>query len=413
MGGFVAIATILSIFGVAGFVTLSNLIVICQPNEVLIFSGLAGGEKGYEIVHGGRKVRIPLIHLVDKLDVTNMPIDINVSNAYSKGGIPLAVRGVANVKIGTHSPLIDHAIERFLGMSREQIMQVAKETLEGNLRGVLATLTPEEVNEDRIKFAQALLEEAEHDLNRLGLELDTLKIQSVSDEKGYLDSIGRQQSAILLMEARQAEAKNRSEASVLDSENQLRKAIAKIEAQKGISKAEADRRITDAQTKAEAMVAEERAKIGAAIAKAEANIEVQKARIDQVKRQLDADVIKPAAAKKSQLELQARADVAHVVEEGRANAEALRSLIQTWEEAGDAARPIFLLQQFDAIMNSMLSTIQDINIDKITVIDSKVKDIDQNASAPMRAARASAQIKQTMRLDLPNLLPAVAALSGE
>ncbi len=76
-------------------------------------------------------------------------------------------------------------------MTREQIMAVARETLEGNLRGVLSTLTPEEVNQDREKFAGELLHEADHDLARLGLELDTLKIQHVSDDKGYLDSIGR------------------------------------------------------------------------------------------------------------------------------------------------------------------------------------------------------------------------------
>jgi len=91
--------------------------------------------------------------------------------------------------------VLDNAIERFLGVDRGRIMAIAKDTLEGNLRGVLATLTPEELNEDKIKFAQSLLAEAEDDLRRLGLELDTLKIQDVSDDVGYLDSIGRKQSA--------------------------------------------------------------------------------------------------------------------------------------------------------------------------------------------------------------------------
>src|SRR5438270_918676 len=79
---------------------------------------------------------------------------------------------------------------------------VARETLEGNLRGVLATLTPEEVNTDREKFAQELLHEADHDLAKLGLELDTLRIQHISDDKGYLDSIGRRQTAELLKRSR-------------------------------------------------------------------------------------------------------------------------------------------------------------------------------------------------------------------
>jgi flotillin len=402
--------------GVVGFVALvcilfvaSNLIEICQPNEVLVFSG-GFGDRGYTLLHSGKKVRLPLFHKVDRIDVTNMVIDINVTNAYSKGGIPLSIKGVANVKIGSHEPFISNAVERFLGMSRAQVEQISKETLEGNMRGVLATLTPEEVNDDRLKFAESLLQEAEHDLTKLGLVLDNLKIQSVTDEKGYLDSIGRKQTADLLMKSRVAEAENRAEATVRDSENQLKKAIAKINAQKDIAKADADRRIMDAQTKGEAMVAEERSKAGSAIAKARASLDVQRARLEQVKRQLAADVIQPAQARKAELEAGAKAEAAKIVENGKATIEALEALIDTWERAGDAARPIFLVQQFDAIMDNMLATIQDIQIDKITVIDSGVKDIDKHGSAPMKAASGSEQIKETLGLDLPRLLQGLAAL---
>ena len=87
-----------------------------------------------------------------------------------------------------------NAIERFLGRGLGDIQQVAKETLEGNLRGVLATLTPEEVNEDRLKFADSLAAEVEQDLAKLGLHLDVLKIQHVTDDANYLASIGRERS---------------------------------------------------------------------------------------------------------------------------------------------------------------------------------------------------------------------------
>jgi flotillin len=407
--------------GVVGFVALvsillvaSNLIEICQPNEVLVFSG-GFGDRGYTLLHSGKKVRLPLFHKVDRIDVTNMVIDINVTNAYSKGGIPLSIKGVANVKIGSHEPFISNATERFLGMSRAQVEQISKETLEGNMRGVLATLTPEEVNDDRLKFAESLLQEAEHDLTKLGLVLDNLKIQSVTDEKGYLDSIGRKQTADLLMKSRVAEAENRAEATVQDSENQLKKAIAKINAQKEIAAADAERRILDAQTKGEAMVAEERSKAGSAIAKARAGLDVQRARLEQVKRQLAADVIQPAQARKAELEADAKAEAAKIVENGKATIEALEALLDTWERAGDAARPIFLVQQFDAIMDNMLSTIQNIKIDKITVIDSGVKGIDEQGSLPMKAASGSEQIKETLGLDLPRMLQGLAALqeSGE
>jgi len=402
----------LLLLGLAIFIVANNLVEICQPNEVLVFSG-AGGSKGYLIIHSGRKVRLPLFQRVDRLDVTNMVIDLTVANAYSKGGIPLSIRGMANVKIGSQEPFVSNAVERFLGMSREHIKNIAKETLEGNMRGVLATLTPEEVNNDRMKFARSLLEEAETDLRRLGLVLDNLNIQSVTDEKGYLDSIGRKQSAELIKDSRVSEAQNRAEATVQDAENQLSKAIAKIEAQKQISSADAQRRIIDAKTRGEAMVAEERGNTGAAIARARANLDVQRARLEQVKRQLAADVIQPAQARKAELEAEAKANSAKIVEDGRATAEALRSLIEMWNEAGDAARPIFLVQQFDALLEGMMSTVQEIKIDKITVIDSSVQRDDAYRNAAMRAASGSEQIKQTLGLDLPKVLQGLSALQDK
>ena len=120
-------------------------------------AGAAGRKIGYRTIKGGRALRVPLFEVVDRMDLTNMPIEVQVQGAYSKGGTPLNVHGIANVKIAGEQPVLDNAIERFLGVPRDKIMAVAKETLEGNLRGVLATLTPEEVNEDKIKFAQSLL----------------------------------------------------------------------------------------------------------------------------------------------------------------------------------------------------------------------------------------------------------------
>ncbi len=388
------------------------LIEVCEPSEVLVFSG-ERGEPGYSLLHSGKKVRNPLFHRVDRLDVTNMVIELHVTNAYSKGGIPLAVRGVANVKIGSRSPLIDNAVERFLGMSRQQVIQIAKDTLEGNLRGVLARLTPEEVNDDRLGFAQELSDEAVEDLTKLGLELDTLNIQAVSDDQGYLDSIGRQQSAELLMNSRIAEAKNRAEASVLDAENQMKRAIAKVNAQMDISRADAQRRVVDAQTLAEARVAEERGQVGAMVARARANLDVQRARLEQVKRQLAADVIQPAQARKAELEAEAKAKAATFIEDGKANVTALRELINTWNQAGDAARPVFLLQQFDTILEAMMSTVQEIEIGKITVIDAQLENVDRAGTAPLKAASGSEQIKETLGLDLPRLLQGLSALQEQ
>ncbi|MEN9215156.1 MAG: flotillin family protein, partial [Gloeomargarita sp. DG_1_6_bins_138] len=216
---------ILIIAGIIITSAIRNLYYICQPNEVLIFAGTTRWvpslhrRVGYRLVKGGSSLRMPLFERVLRLDLTNLIIELKVSGAYSKGGIPLKVEGVANIKIAGEEPVIHNAIERLLGKNREEIKRLAKETLEGNLRGVLASLTPQQVNEDKLAFVRSLQDEAEEDLGKLGLVLDTLQIQNISDDVGYLDSLGRKQRADLLRDARIAEAQAQAQAAIQAAEN--------------------------------------------------------------------------------------------------------------------------------------------------------------------------------------------------
>lgn len=385
---------------------ISRIIYICPPNEVLIFSGGhrrldAERSIGYRIVQGGRGLRIPLIEVVDRMDLTNMVIELRVQGAYSRGGIPLNVQGVANVKVSSKLDHLANAIERFLGMTREQIMAVARETLEGNLRGVLSTLTPEEVNQDREKFAGELVHEADHDLGRLGLELDTLKIQHVSDDKGYLDSIGRRQTAELLKRSRIGEAENHAlsqENAALNLQNQE---MSKIDAEIATARAEGQRRIAEAQTRKGALVAESRGQVQALLAKANAEVDVQKARLAQVRFQLVADKVKPAEARKAQMVAQARGAASRIIEEGKATAAAIRSLGETWTKAGDSARQIFVAQKLQSLVNTMMKTVGEIPVDKVTVID---KELAANGSNfAVKAAVTAEQLKQMLGVDVTAL----------
>ncbi len=411
MSALAVIAVVVAVAVLCIIVIVTRLIHICAPNEVLVFSGThrqVGGRKvGYRLVQGGRGIRIPMMERVDKLDLTNMIIEIKVSGAFSKDGIPLNVEGVANVKIASTEPTIGNAIERFLRKQRAEIMTVCRETLEGNLRGVLATLTPEEVNQDRVKFAESLLQEADHDLKRLGLELDTLKIQNVSDDKGYLDSIGRVQSAQLIMKSRIAEAENEALAAERAAENLQNQEIAKVEADIAEARAEANRRIVDAQTKKEAMVAEERATVTAAVAKATAELRWQQARLEQTRLQLMADQVKPAEAHKQQMENQARGVAARIIEDGKATAAALRAVSETWQRAGDNARQIFVAQKLSKLVSQLMSTVDEVKVDKVTFIDN---DLTKNGSnLAVKAAVTSEQLKHTLGVDIPALLKRLGA----
>lgn len=367
---------ILLVAGVALFAILMSvkgLIVICQPSEVVIFSGPAkrvGARVGYRAVRGGRGLRIPLLELVDRLDLTNMSVDVAVRGAYTRDGVPLNVQGVANVKIDGDPPGLDNAVERLLGKSRDEVVKLARETLEGNLRGVLAKLSPEQVNEDKESFARELIEEAEADLGRLGLVLDTLKIQTVADEVGYLDSIGRKQTAQLIRRSRIAEAERQSEADIQSAENLRKTRVAQVAAAMQIAKAEADKRIVAATTARPAQVARVRSEIESQIARAQAELGVQTARIEQVKVQLEADIVAPARAYKSQLEANARADVASIREGGLATAEGLSQLAERWRDAGDAAREIFLLEKLRTLVSIMVGTVKHAQIDQLTMVGS-------------------------------------------
>lgn len=395
IAGFVAVVAVIAIYAI-----LKNLLFICQPNEALIFSG----GKTYTLVIGGRRVRKPIIERVDRLDLTNMVIDLSVKNAYSKGGIPMNIDAVANVKIAGEEPIIHKAIERLLGKSRKQVSQLAKETLEGNLRGVLATLTPEEINEDKTAFQKSLVEEAEQDLENIGLMLDTLNIQNISDDVNYLDSIGRKKSAEIQKKARIAEAENESTALVRTAENDREVAIARINAEMRTARAEADRRIADAVSRRTAVVTEQRSQIQAEIVKATADLDVQQARIEQTRRKLQADVVEPARANMKAAISDAIGQSAKIVENGRATATALEAVTQTWKNAGPNARDIFLLQKVDVLIQSVLETVNHMHVDRITVLPGGGTADGEGAPLASKLVSTSEQLKAALGVDVPQML---------
>jgi flotillin len=316
------------------------------------------------------------------MDLTNMVIDVSATGAYSKGGVPLTVQGVANVKIAGHAPLLNNAAERFLGKARPEIIQIIKDNLEGALRGVLATMTPEEVNEDKLLFAERLVHEVEEDMTRLGLVVDTLKIQNVHDEAGYLDSIGRGKNAQLISRARIAEARAKAEAVVRAAENREREVRAQVESRTAIAKAEAAKKLVDIRSREQALVAEELAQVAAQVAQSKAEVKVQEARIEQVRGRLQADVVKPAIAQMEAAEAEAKALVAPIIEDGKARADALSKIADNW---GPNARDVLVLQKLEPIITAVVETISNTQIDRITMVD---------GSAPALPPKALSMVEQ-------------------
>lgn len=355
-------------------VMLKQFIYVSRPNEVLIFSGRErrlsdGTTVGYRIVHGGTAFRVPVLEKVDQMDLTTIPIDIHLHNAYSKGGIPLSMHAIANVKINSDPDRLGNAIERFLGRDPDEIRRVAKESLEGHLRGVLARMTPEEINEDRLKFAEELVREAGEDFDKLGLQLDTLKVQSVSDEVSYLDSIGRERLANVLSTAEIAESNSKADAEEAQAQSNREGQVANEQAENQVRQRENELRRVRAELEAKAKAEEERAEQAgyAARARAEQRLQEIRARLEHLR--LSADIVLPAEAARKAAEMASRADAASIAADGQAMAEVLRMMTEAWLKAGDDARDIFLIQQLESVLATVTDRVQALQIAEVNLID--------------------------------------------
>ncbi len=404
--GIVMVVALLPIFA---FV--KAFLYVGRPNEMLIFSGrdhrLKDGSKvGYRVLIGGRTFLIPFMEKLDRIDLTIIPVQISIQGAYSKGGIPLNLQAVANVKIDSSEKNRHNAIERFLGRSRQEILRVSQETLEGNLRGVLATLTPEEVNENRQLFADQLVIASAPDFEKLGLHLDTLNIQNILDDRDYLESLGRRRIAEIIKVAEVAESNAMKTAEEVEAGAQGRGEVARRNAQAQIQKAQNALSELQAELELEASSEEERAAARAQTARAEAEQELQQVRTELEKIRLQADVVIPAEAHKVARELIAAGEAAEIAERGRAMAEVLRMMSEVWAEAGSAAMDVFVLQRIESVMQRVATAAQQVKVREVALIDSGSGQTLPNyvSAFPKVVSSVFAEMRDTVGIDIGGVL---------
>ncbi len=389
---------------------IKQFLFICRPQEVLIFAGRKhkrddGAEVGYRVVFGGRAWRVPIIESVDRMDMRSIPIDVQVQGAYTRVGIPLKVRAIALVKISSNPQVVMNAVERFLGRGVADVQQVAKETLEGNLRGVLATLTPEEVNEDRLKFAESLGQEVEQDLAKLGLHLDVLKIQHVTDDANYLDSIGRGKIAQVIQEAEIAESNARNEAAKEAASAEMRAKVAEAEAERLIAQRRNDVRRIAAELEAQAKSIEERAEGGALAAQATAMQALEAVRRDLEAVRLQSDVVIPAEIKREAAGLASAGAASSIAENGRATAESLSLVAGAWMKAEGSAQDMFLINKLEDITRIVVDGVKRLQLKNIQLVDNDGLTVPRLAAAyPAAVAEVLRSLFATTGVDIIALL---------
>jgi flotillin len=400
-----------ALFVLFTFMWIARFLYLCRPSEILIFSGrkhqLADGSVvGSRVVFGGRAWRVPIIETVQRMQMLAVPIDVAVQGAYTKVGIPLKVRAIAVIKLSSDPSVVMNAIERFLGRGLGDIQQVAKETLEGNLRGVLATLTPEEVNEDRLKFADSLAGEVEQDLAKLGLHLDVLKIQHVTDDANYLASIGRERIAHVVRDAEIAESNARNEAAKEAAAAEMRAKVAEADAERAVVQKRNELRRIKAELEGEAKSAEERAEQAGLAARATAEQALQAVRRDLEAVRLQAEVVVPSDVNREAAGLAAAGQAATIAEDGRASAESLRLVADAWKAAGPSAPDMFLINKLEEITRIVVDSVGQIQLGPVQLVDGgDGQTFPRFAAAyPQAVATVLRSLAETTGVDVTSLL---------
>lgn len=395
-------------------------------DKAAVVTGL--GKK--KVITAGGVIVIPVLQRIDYISLQNVRFPIAMQDAMTRHGVPINTEGIVVIKVQNTEEAILMAMEQFndvtSAVTKEKIIDTAKDVSEGKLREIIATLTVEEIYSERDKFASKVLEVAAEQLNVLGLELKSFSIKEISDKNGYLEALGKPQIAGIKRDAQIAEAEALRETQIKTSEAKRLGAAAQLEADAKIAEAqkEADVKVLDyeqqrqlakAKTDASyeiqqnitnmevintemdaAVLKEERqksvkeAEIQVEIAAAIKNTELAERKAERTQKELLETVVNPAAAEKQKAELQAEADKIKTVRAAEAdaeakklNAEAEAAMIQKTGEATAQAIKLRGLAEAEAMEKKAEAYAKYGNAAIIDIVIDKLPEITRAIAEPM------------------------------
>src|ERR671915_1744234 len=282
----VALAVIIALW------LLSRNYIKVPPNVAAVISGRSrklpdGTKVGYRLVRGGATLIVPFLEKVEYLSLNVLTVPLATSRAYTVQGVPVSVKAVANVKIKGDDDSMRSAAERFLGMQPDEFHKLVFQTLEGHLRAILGTLTVEEINNDRQSFAQKLTTEAAGDLEKMGIGLDSLTIQEISDDEGYLDALGKKRTAEVRRDAEIGEAEATRDSKIKASLAMQEGEKVKLESEAQIAQSQRETEVKRAQYMAEIQREKATSEQAGPLADAKARQEVvaEEVRIERIRTQ--------------------------------------------------------------------------------------------------------------------------------
>ncbi|MEN8699151.1 flotillin family protein [Bacillus infantis] len=457
------------VVGVAAFLLIALLGVFVTkyktagPDEALIVTGSYLGNKRVHVDESGNKIKIirgggtfvlPVFQQAEPLSLLSSKLEVSTPEVYTEQGVPVMADGTAIIKIGGSISEIATAAEQFLGKSKEDRENEAKEVLEGHLRSILGSMTVEEIYKNRDKFSQEVQRVASQDLAKMGLVIVSLTIKDVRDKNGYLDSLGKPRIAQVKRDAdiataeadketrikkaeadkdaKKAELERATEIAEAEKENKMK--MADYRRDQDIAKARADQAYDLETARAKQEVTEHEMQIR--IIERQKQIELEEKEIlrrekqydSEVKKKADADryaveqaaeaekrkQITAADANQYRIESQAKAEAERVRVDGIAKADALRAqgeseaeiirlkglaegeakrkIAEAFEQFGEAAVLDMVLKMLPEYAKQVASPLA--NIDKITVVDTGS---DGKSSGANRVAGYATNLMSTMQ----------------
>ncbi|HOO43619.1 MAG TPA: SPFH domain-containing protein [Bacillota bacterium] len=379
----------------------------CPSDKILVVYGKVrknkdGSERSADCIHGGVKFVIPFFQAYQYLDLTPLSISVDLTKALSRQNIRIDVPSRFTVGISTEPAVMQNAAERILGLHLDEIQELAKDIIFGQLRLVIATMDIEEINTNRDKFLEAVSDNVETELKKIGLRLINVNVTDINDESGYIEALGKEAAAKAINEAKKSVAEKNRDGSIGEAEamrdQRISVATANAVAIEGenhskaeISKSDASRREVEAESLRRATSAE---KIAAAKALEQAYVaekEAELARASREKASLEADVIVKTEIEKQKVVIQAEADAEQIRRRAKGEAdgifakmeaeargtleilskqaEGFDELVKASSNSANAAIQYLIAQKLETLVGIQVEAIKNLKFDNITVWD--------------------------------------------
>ena len=385
----------------------------CPPDKIMVVYGRTSGGRASRTIHGGATLVWPLIQDYSFLSLTPITINIDLRNALSMQNIRINVPSTFTVGISTEKAIMANAAERLLQLSPQQIEEMAKEIIFGQLRLTVASLTIEQINQDRDTFLEMTRTNVDTELQKIGIYLINVNLVDITDESDYIESIGKKAASTAVENARidvaNAERDGAVGAAKANRVREIEVANNLAEAEKGRKTAEADQRVyvgnqealaVSGENAATAIVKnsdadlaeiEAAAKQRAAVAAAEAEAAIQRAFYKEEEARLQASEIVREEIQKQQIEISAEAEAERLRRIARGDADAILAryeaeaagiqkvldakaagyagLVQSAGGDTKAAATLLMVEKIENMVAAQVEAIRNMKIDKVTVWD--------------------------------------------